>query len=82
MIPYGRQCIDQADIDAVVAVLRSDWLTTGPALRQFESDLANRCSASHAVACNSGTAALHLAYSAAGIGPGATVNQLQRMRAP
>lgn len=73
MIPYGRQCIDQTDIDAVVAVLRSDWLTTGPALRQFESDLASRCSASHAVACNSGTAALHLAYSAAGIGPGATV---------
>ncbi|MEM1068861.1 MAG: DegT/DnrJ/EryC1/StrS family aminotransferase, partial [Planctomycetota bacterium] len=73
MIPYGRQSIEQQDIDAVISVLQSDWLTTGPALKHFESDLAERCAAKHAVACNSGTAALHMAYAAAGIGPGSVV---------
>jgi len=73
MIPYGRQSIDQDDIDAVVASLESDWLTQGPALQRFESALTDCTSAKFAVACNSGTAALHMAYAAAGIGPGDTV---------
>lgn len=73
MIPYGRQSIDQDDIDAVVASLKSDWLTQGPALKRFESQLAEQTAAKFAVACNSGTAALHMAFAAAGIGPGDTV---------
>jgi len=73
MIPYGRHSIDQDDIDAVVQSLRSDWLTQGPALRRFEIDLSLRTDAKFAVACNSGTAALHMAYSAAGVGPENTV---------
>ncbi len=73
MIPYGRQSIDDADVEAVAASLRSDWLTQGPALGRFEAELAERCCARFAVACNSGTAALHMAYAAAGIGPGKTV---------
>ena len=53
MIPYGRQNVDQADIDAVVEVLRSDWLTQGPTLERFERAVAERCRADHAVAgCN------------------------------
>lgn len=70
MIPYGRQSLDQADIDAVVAVLQSDWLTQGPAIERFESALAARCQASHAVAVCNATAALHIACLAAGLGPG------------
>jgi len=70
MIPYGRQSIDQADIDAVVEVLRSDWLTQGPAVEAFETALAERVGAAHAVAFSNGTAALHGAMAAAGIGPG------------
>src|SRR6056297_2263340 len=73
MIPYGRQSIDVQDITAVVETLRSDWLTQGPAVERFETGLADYCQAKHAVACNSGTAALHMAYAAAGIGPGKTV---------
>lgn len=73
MIPYGRQSIDEDDVQAVVAALRSNWLTTGPQLKHFEASLANRCQAKYAVACNSGTAALHMAYAAAGIGPGSKV---------
>jgi len=73
MIPYGRQSIDQDDIDAVVQSLKSDWLTQGPALRRFETELASRVDAKFAVACNSGTAALHMAYAAAAIRPGDTV---------
>lgn len=73
MIPYGRQLIDEQDIAAVVETLRSDWLTQGPAVEQFEVGLADYCQAKHAVACNSGTAALHMAYEAAGIGPGKIV---------
>lgn len=70
MIPYGRQSLDQADIDAVVAVLRSDWLTQGPALERFEQAMALRCQADHAVAVCNATAALHIACVAAGLGPG------------
>lgn len=70
MIPYGRQNISQDDIDAVVAVLRSDFLTQGPAVARFEEALAHYCGASHAVACNSATSALHLACLALDLGPG------------
>ncbi|MBT2294233.1 UDP-4-amino-4,6-dideoxy-N-acetyl-beta-L-altrosamine transaminase [Pseudomonas fluorescens] len=69
MIPYGRQSLDQADIDAVVAVLHSDWLTQGPALERFEQAMALRCQAAHAVAVCNATAALHIACVAAGLGP-------------
>lgn len=70
MIPYGRQSLDQTDIDAVVAVLRSDWLTQGPTLERFEQAMALRCQADHAVAVCNATAALHIACVAAGLGPG------------
>lgn len=69
MIPYGRQQIDESDIDAVVAVLRSDWLTQGPAIEAFECAVAQRCDARYAVAVSNATAALHLACLAAGLGP-------------
>ena len=69
-IPYGRQEIDEDDIAAVVGVLRSDWLTTGPAVERFEQGFAAFVGAPHAVAVTSGTAALHLAMLAANIGPG------------
>jgi UDP-4-amino-4,6-dideoxy-N-acetyl-beta-L-altrosamine transaminase len=67
---YGRQSIDQSDIDAVVAVLKSNFLTQGPQIERFEAALAERVGARHAVAVSSGTAALHIACLAAGIGPG------------
>ncbi len=70
MLPYGRQDIDDADVRAVVEVLRSDWLTQGPAVNAFEAALARRCDAPHAVAVNSATSALHLACLALGVGPG------------
>ncbi|MBV4494297.1 UDP-4-amino-4,6-dideoxy-N-acetyl-beta-L-altrosamine transaminase [Pseudomonas sp. SWRI12] len=70
MIPYGRQSLDQADIDAVMAVLQSDWLTQGPAIERFEQAMARRCQAGHAVAVCNATAALHIACLAAGLGPG------------
>ena len=70
MIPYGRQLIDDADIAAVTAVLRSDWLTTGPKVEEFERALAATAGAAHAVAVSNGTAALHVAMFALGIGPG------------
>jgi UDP-4-amino-4,6-dideoxy-N-acetyl-beta-L-altrosamine transaminase len=70
MIPYGRQHISSADIDAVVEVLRSDWLTQGPAVPKFEEALAGYCDARHAVAVGSATAALHVAYAGLGLGPG------------
>lgn len=73
MIPYGRQDISQDDIDAVMDVLRSDWLTQGPQIPEFEKQLANYCDASHAVAVNSATSALHIACMALDIGPGDTV---------
>jgi len=69
-IPYGRQLIDDDDVRAVCDVLRSDWLTTGPTVGRFESAVADYASAKHAVAVSSGTAALHAAMHAAGIGPG------------
>jgi UDP-4-amino-4,6-dideoxy-N-acetyl-beta-L-altrosamine transaminase len=70
MIPYGRQSLDGADIDAVLEVLHSDWLTQGPALPRFESAVAEHCQARHAVAVCNATAALHIACLAAGLGPG------------
>jgi UDP-4-amino-4,6-dideoxy-N-acetyl-beta-L-altrosamine transaminase len=69
MIPYARQLIDDDDIQAVVDVLKGDWLTTGPAVQQFDSALAVRVQAKHALSCSSGTAALHMATAAAGLGP-------------
>ncbi len=69
-IPYGRQTIDSNDIKAVVKVLKSDWLTQGPAVKQFEESLAKYCGAKYAVAVSTGTAALHLAYLVAGLGHG------------
>jgi UDP-4-amino-4,6-dideoxy-N-acetyl-beta-L-altrosamine transaminase len=70
MIPYGRQDITDADIEAVLGVLRSDFLTQGPAIGRFESAMAQSCDAQHAVAVNSATAALHIACQAVGLGPG------------
>jgi UDP-4-amino-4,6-dideoxy-N-acetyl-beta-L-altrosamine transaminase len=70
MIPYGRQDINQTDIDAVVAVLRSDFLTQGPAVPAFEKAVADYCGAQHAVAVNSATSALHIACLALGVGKG------------
>ncbi len=70
MIPYGRQEIDETDIAAVVEVLRSDFLTQGPAVPRFEAAVAARCEAAHAVAFSSATAALHGACQALGLGPG------------
>lgn len=70
MIPYGRQDISQKDIDAVIKVLQSDFLTQGPHVPAFEQALASYVQASHAVAVNSATSALHLACLALGLGPG------------
>jgi UDP-4-amino-4,6-dideoxy-N-acetyl-beta-L-altrosamine transaminase len=70
MIPYGRQDIDARDVDAVVAALRSDYLTQGPLVPEFEQKVATYCGVEHAVACNSATSALHLACLALGVGPG------------
>jgi len=70
MIPYGRQSIDEDDIEAVVRVLRSDYLTQGPIVPEFEQALARRCGAQFGVAVNSATSALHLACLALGVGPG------------
>jgi len=69
-LPYGHQLIDEADIQAVVEVLRSDWLTTGPKVAEYEAAFAARVGADCAIAVNSGTAALHAAVYAADIGPG------------
>ena len=70
MIPYGRQNISQDDIDAVVEVLRSDFITQGPVVPEFEKVVANYCGAKYAVAVNSATSALHIACLALGVGPG------------
>ena len=69
-IPYGRQSIDQSDIDAVVAVLHSDWLTTGPKVTEFEAAVARVAGTPDATVVTSGTAALHTAYAAIGVGAG------------
>src|SRR6266851_5249651 len=70
LLPYGRQSISDDDIQAVVDVLRSDWLTTGPKVAEFEEALAAWVGAKYAVAFSSGTAALHGAAFAAGLKPG------------
>ena len=70
MLPYGRQSISEEDIEAVTAVLRGDWLTTGPAVAEFESAVSALAGGHRAVSCTSGTAALHIAYAALGVGPG------------
>ena len=70
MIPYSKQSLDADDRAAVAAVLEGDWLTQGPAVSSFESAFAARCGVPHAVAFSSGTAALHGAAFAAGVGPG------------
>lgn len=70
LLSYGRQQIDEDDIAAVVEVLRSDWLTTGPKVAAFEKALVDYTGCAYAVAVSSGTAALHTAYAAAGIGSG------------
>ncbi|MDD5544362.1 MAG: UDP-4-amino-4,6-dideoxy-N-acetyl-beta-L-altrosamine transaminase [Acidobacteriia bacterium] len=69
-LPYGRQSIDEDDVAAVVTVLRSNWITTGPLVEEFEKALAQKVEARHAVVFSSGTAALHGAVFAAGLGPG------------
>lgn len=72
-LPYGRQLVGDDDVAAVANVLRSDYLTTGPATEAFEATLAKRTGARHAISCSSGTAALHLAMLALGLGPGDVV---------
>ncbi len=70
LLPYGRQSLDDADIEAVVEVLKSDWLTTGPKVGEFEEQFAALVGAGHAVSFSSGTAALHGAAFAAGLAQG------------
>jgi UDP-4-amino-4,6-dideoxy-N-acetyl-beta-L-altrosamine transaminase len=70
VLPYARQTVEDMDVQAVTAALRSDWLTTGPLVDAFERAVASLVEVRHAVAVNSGTAALHAAVFAAGIGPG------------
>lgn len=72
-IPYGRQSISQKDIDAVIEVLQSDWLTQGPTVEEFERAVAGYCGCNYAVAVNSATSALHIACLAAGLGTGDTL---------
>ena len=72
-LPYGHQTIEEDDLRAVAEVLRSDWLTQGPAVERFEAELAEYCGTRHAVAVSSGTAALHLAALVSGAGPGDVV---------
>src|ERR1700761_5984602 len=69
-LPYGRQEIGDADVEAVVEALVSGWLTTGPRVAEFEKAFAIHCGADEGVAVNSGTAALHCAMRALGVGPG------------
>lgn len=70
IIPYARQSIDASDIRAVTRVLKSDFLTQGPAVEAFEKDFANFCGSKYAVACSSATAGLHLSAMVLGMGPG------------
>jgi dTDP-4-amino-4,6-dideoxygalactose transaminase len=69
-LPFAKPCLDQDTIDEVVESLKSGWLTTGPKVKQFEDQLKTYCSAPYALALNSGTAGLHLALLAMGVGPG------------
>ena len=73
MIPYGRHDINASDVDAVQCVLGSDWLTTGPAVSEFETAISEHAGGTPAVSVSSGTAALHAAYVAAGVGTGTEV---------
>ena len=68
-LPYGRQTIEDDDVAAVAEALRADFLTTGPRVEAFEQAFAEAVGARHAVACSSGTAALHLAMLALDVGP-------------
>src|SRR5690242_16741122 len=70
MLPYARQTVEEEDVRAVTAALRSDWLTTGALVGAFEAAVASLVEAGHAVAVSSGTAALHAAIFTAGIGSG------------
>src|SRR5215471_12761371 len=70
LLPYGRQSVEEEDIQAVVEVLRSDWLTTGPKVDEFEERFADCVAAKHAISFSSGTAALHGAAFAAGLKSG------------
>ena len=70
LISYGHQCIDNEDIEEVIKVLRSPWVTQGPRIKEFEQALATYCGARYCAAFSSGTAALHAAYFAADIGKG------------
>jgi dTDP-4-amino-4,6-dideoxygalactose transaminase len=70
LLPYGRQSVDESDVSAVEAVLRGDWLTTGPSVTAFEEDLSRICGTSSVVSVTSGTAALHVAYAALEVGKG------------
>jgi len=72
-IPYGHQSIDDEDVQSVVEVLKSDWLTTGPTVNQFEQDLAGYVGAQHAVAVNSGTSALDIAVQALDLPKGSEI---------
>ena len=72
-LPYSRQSVDEADVAAVAEVLRSDYLTTGPEVGAFEAAFARAVGARHAISCSSGTAALHIAALALGLGPGDVV---------
>ena len=71
-LPYGRQAIDESDIEAVAEVLRGDWLTTGPAVDAFDAAFAEAVGARHSVSCSNGTTALHLALAALGVKEGDT----------
>lgn len=73
MIYYGKQCIDEQDINAVIEVLKSDFLTQGPAIEKFEQAVAEYCGAKYAVAVTNATSALHIACMAAGLGTGDTL---------
>lgn len=73
MIYYGKQCIDEQDINAVIEVLKSDFLTQGPAIEKFEQAVAEYCGAKYAVAVTNATSALHIACMAAGLGDGDTL---------
>src|SRR4051794_38976846 len=69
-LPYGRQCIEEDDVEAVASALRGEYLTTGPLVERFEQRLAGFTGAREAVACSNGTAALYMAARALGLGPG------------
>jgi len=77
LLPYGHQWLDDEDISSVIEVLKSDWITQGPKVDEFEKKIAAYCGARYAVAVSSGTAALHAACTAAGIYPGDEVRYIK-----